>query len=257
MSNITDVRVKCGNCKGYHASAADVRTCYAAPVITPPRQSGPLASFGLPRPAYVEPVTQKQLNYISDLNGDVTYAAKLSKDGASQYIARLKAQNRSQPVTQQAPNRQVVKIPQAFLEGLRDGYFATRQDSTRPWTFLRISRPTKGRFKGSLKVQTVHGSGMGVTLKPALVIYDFGQDNQRVYWTNMSIEDDLLLVTVDQRGSALAYAEAMGRCMRCNAELTDDRSRWYSIGPECENHWPEIIEEINETKGVYKPGSGH
>lgn len=256
MSTVTDTRIKCGHCHGYHASIADVRLCANPRPVTPPR-SAPVASFGLPRPAYVEPVTQKQLNYINDLGGDTVHAAKLSKDGASHYIEELKRKKRSKPMTSTAPNRQTVKIPQPFLEGLREGYFATRQDSTRPYTFLRVSLPKKGQFKGSLKVQTVHGSGMGVSLKLALVIYDFGTEKQRVYWHNMSIEDDLLLVCVDQRGSALAYAEAMGRCMRCNAELTDDRSRWYSIGPECEGHWPEIIEEVNDTKGPYKPGMGH
>jgi hypothetical protein len=42
-------------------------------------------------------------------------------------------------------------------------------------------------------------------------------------------------------------------CSKCGKKLTHGRSRYYGIGPECEEFWPEVINFINETKGVYVP----
>lgn len=252
--------VKCGNCSQYHESAQAVRECYF-----PPRRSsvpGAVASFRLPPQATgpaptvvtiggqnynTNGATQAQVDYMIDLGATTTKAISLTKTGASHEIERLKKEKRKMSDT--APNRVKTKIPLNMLHDLRDGYYASRPDDSRPYTFFRVSRPNRGNYKGTLKIQTQHGPD----LKLALVIYP----GDRVYWHNMVVEDDLLLVVVDQRGCALAYAEKLGKCMRCGTELTDDRSRWYGIGPECERHWPEIINEIDDTKGRYRPGSGN
>lgn len=232
-------RVKCGNCQQYHSSAAEVKLCYFPPAPQPPPAT--VASSGLAG----DRVTQRQLDFIRDLGGDVQLAVNYTKRGASLYIERLKKEQKK-TVQQAAPNRQTTKIPLAMLHDVPDGYYATRQDSTRPYTFFRISRPKSGNFKGALKIQTQHGPDY----KLALVVYP----GDRVYWSNMAVEDDLLLVVVDKNGCAIAYAEKIGRCMRCNTELTDERSRWYGIGPECEKHWPHMIDLINDRKGEYHPG---
>lgn len=239
--NLTMTRVKCGNCHNYHDSAAAVKSCYFPP--TPSVAPAAVASFELP----VDRPTQRQLDYVRDLGGDVELARKYTKTGISHYIKRLKEAKRVNSPERNAPNRQQTKIPLAMLHDLPNGYYATRPDSTRPFTFFKVSRPKSGNFKGCLKIMTQHGPDY----KLALVIYP----GDRLYWSNMAVEDDLLLVVVDKNGCAIAYAEEIGRCMRCNTELTDERSRWYGIGPECEKSWPHIIDLINDRKGPFAYGS--
>jgi len=200
--------------------------------------------------------TQPQIDYIKDhLEGDPFLAIKYTKKGASNYIDELKrkkaarARQAAQPqpsVIQDAPNRRTTKIPLAMLHAVPDGYYATQQDSTRPLTFFRISRPKSGKYKGALKIQTQHGPDY----KMALEVWP----GDRLYWTNMAVEDDLLLVVVDPNGAGNTYSEEKKRCRRCNTELTDERSRWFGIGPECEKYWPHVIDIVTDTKGPYKPG---
>lgn len=266
-------RVKCGNCRQYHSSAAEVKACYYPPLeklcmklephgrhtdvsrnLTCPGFTAPatVASKGLTvvwqGVEYVSAgCTQPQLDYIGRLGGDPLLAVKYTTRGASLYIDRLKREGRK--VTDHAasaPNRQTTKIPLEMLHDLPDGYYASRPDSAHPYTFFKVSRPKSGNFKGSLKIMTQHGPDY----KLALVIYP----GDRVYWSNIAVEDDLLLVVVDKNGCAIAYAEEIGRCMRCNTELTDERSRWFGIGPECEKHWPHIIDLITDRKGPFIHG---
>jgi len=268
MSNISDVRVKCGNCHQYHASVNDVRSCYFPPIIKlcmtltphePHWVRGPKNVWcpGAPvsTPAAVEQsapaapsnrATQRQLDYIRDLGGDVETARNYTMRDASLYIERLKEERRKAKMNETAPNRRQTKIPLPMLIQLRDGYYASRLDSTRPYVFFRVSRPKSGRYKGAIKIQTQHGP----ELKMALEIWK----ESEVYWTNMSVEEQLLLVVVDPNGCSIAYAEEIGHCMRCNTELTDERSRWFGIGPECEKHWPHIIDLVADRKGPFVPG---
>lgn len=254
--------IRCAHCKGTHSSVGEVKDCArgvrpSAPVVTAPAPA-PASQSGVPFGAVEQKalppagngVTQRQLDYIRDLGGDVQLALRYTMRGASLYIDRLKREGKkvTTPSTPEPNSRRSTKIPMELLEGLRDGYYASRPDSTRNFTFFRVSRPNRGHFKGSLKIQTQHG--------PELKLYMIVTPDNRVYKYSdfPQYEDDLLLVTVDMRGCAIAYAEQIGKCMRCNAELTDERSRWFGIGPECEKHWPEILQEIEETKGPFKHG---
>ena len=255
--------IKCGKCGQKHHSVEAVKACYFKPTLLPLRCetfcnhnahnynggwcSGQAISTG---------ATPRQIEYMVTLGMDEELARHYTLKGASTAIDRLKRENKekermSDPITS-APNRIKTKIPLSFLQDLRDGYYAARPDDTKPYTFFRVSRPKSGQYKGSVKIQTQHGPDLNL----AMVIWSFEGDGRLTIY-NKAVEDDLLLVVVDQRGCAMAYAEKLGKCCRCNTELTDDRSRWYGIGPECEKHWPWMIDEINDTKGVYRPGSGH
>lgn len=252
--------VKCGNCRTYHATSQAVRECYfpTRPSRVPRHCSDycrhPGHDFGADGWCSGQPTTngatESQVTYLVDLGLTELQARQYTKVGASAAIDRLKRERRMNGQID-APNRRKTKIPLSFLSELQDGYYASTPDSNRAYTFFRVSRPKSGRFKGTMKIQTQHGPD----LKLALVIYSFeGEGN--LYWWNMSVEDDLLLVAVDQRGCAIAYAEKIGKCMRCNAELTDQRSRWYGIGPECEKYWPWVIPEVDDRKGAWHPGMG-
>lgn len=245
--------IKCAHCRGTHASVGDVKNCSRGIVMTQP--PAPQVQPAVVEQKVLLPVTrgatQRQLEFIRSLGGDVQLATKYTMQGASLYIDRLKREGNKivTEVTPEPMSRRGTMIPMEYLHGLREGYYASRPDSNQSFTFFRVSRPNRGKFKGALKIQTQHG--------PELKLYMVIWDDQRVYkYSDFSkYENDLLLVTVDMRGCAIAYATEIGNCMRCNTELTDDRSRWYGIGPECEKHWPEIINEINDTKGVFKYGS--
>lgn len=232
--------IKCGNCGFIHGSVLAVKDCY----------SGKSRSVAVEQKELT--VTERQLEYIKSLGGDALHACKLSKREASVYIDRLKRAGRpvSNNPIETAPNRQATKVPLDMLKAVPDGYYAARLDSTQAFTFFKVSRPKSGRFQGALKIQTQHGP----EYRLALVIWNRESDTPRVTMYNKAVEEELLLVVVDFYGCAIAYAEKIGKCMRCNTELTDERSRWYGIGPECEKHWPSVIELVTQRKGEYKPG---
>lgn len=261
--------VKCGKCKGRHKTAAEVRACYYPPITKlclkledHPAHTDQSRNWHCPgksTPATTEQsvlfrgeryvtngCTQPQFDYVVDLGGDPMLAIKYTVKGASLYIERLKRDRKKASVISDAPNRKQTKIPLEMLHAVPDGYYASQQDSTRPHTFFRVSRPKSGNYKGALKIQTQHGPELNL----ALTIYP----GDRVYWSNLAVEDDLLLVVVDPNGCAIAYNEQIGNCMRCNTELTDERSRWFGIGPECEKHWPQMIDLITDRKGPFVPG---
>lgn len=150
------------------------------------------------------------------------------------------------PVVPQPParihmnmNETGVFIP--LLEKVPSGYFAWQPDADTPLTFIRISRPNRGNFRGCLKVQSQHGPNLRLDwlLKPNGVV---------TVWRR-EIDNVLNGLIVDYRHAAKVYALEKGCCCRCNTDLTDERSRHYGIGPECEKHWEWMIVERDEELG--------
>ena len=158
---------------------------------------------------------------------------------------------RSQIVpTRPRPNTWQFKTPRVMVEQMREGRYAvevTLPGQPTDWVFVRVSRPTRGKKAGCLVLQTQHSD----YYKPLLTIYPSGS----VYFFKASEKLDmaLMMIAADPYTSAINYGRELGCCSRCARELTDERSRHYSIGPECEKSWPEIINYINETKGVFVP----
>lgn len=137
------------------------------------------------------------------------------------------------------------KAPRSIVENMRDGRYAV--DFEGKWTFLRVSRPKHGALKGYFVVQTQHGESYAplVTIGPSSAPITHQTPNAR-------LENALLVAACDPFTSAISYGIELGCCSRCGRELTDERSRWYSIGPECEKSWPEIVNYIDETKGAHR-----
>lgn len=141
-----------------------------------------------------------------------------------------------------------IKTPRAMVENMRDGRYAvspTGSDEYDHHVFIRVSRPTHGKKKGCLVVQTQHSDAYS----PLLIIYPSG----RAYFsqTSQSVDMALMLVAADPYTAAMKYSQIKKVCCRCGKQLTDERSRWYGIGPECKDHWPEIINTVNQTKGSF------
>ena len=219
-------RIKCGRCKGYHPDVSTVKMCHVMHHVTRVPESI----------AVYEVATRAQLKYIKDLGGVMARAIQMSRSQASDYINLLKQEGRT-------VNTRQLKVPLGYLKDIRDGYYAARRDDTEELKFLRVSRPKRGIYAGCLKVQSQHGPN----LMPMLYV----RPNDEIVVQDWRYEEALLLVAVDQRGCAMTYAEEIGNCMRCNCDLTDERSRWYGIGPECEKHWPEMINLVADKKGHY------
>jgi hypothetical protein len=253
MDTIT--RIKCGNCHNTHGSVDEVRECHF-PARTATRQSIAAAvaskSGASFRTTFVKhpeaEVTVPQLNKIRGLGGDMVYAAKLNRGDASDYIERLLAQKETNPVLPQPQVDEQSKtlIPLDMLKVVPDGRYAARQDENDEYDFFRVSRPKSGRFKDAVKVQTQHSD----LLKEMIVLWPSG----RVSVYSRGSEANFLLAILDPRSAGIRYGRHIGKCMKCGKTLTDNRSRYYGIGPDCEKDYPETIEEVDDMFGPYYPG---
>lgn len=136
-----------------------------------------------------------------------------------------------------------------FIESiLEDGYYALRVGDTGKINFFRISRPTKGQYQGAFKVQTQHSD----QLKVALVHYRFQSqpyDRNSVLVYRYGIEQELLDIVATRTECQMLYALETHHCFRCGKRLTDERSRWYGFGPECENDLQYMKMVVEEEKG--------
>lgn len=230
-----------------HELAIEGRVCYGlAPRSAIPRFDGY-------RPATdSESITVRQIAYLISLGGEPHNG--MSKKEASAEIDRLRrgypAPRVAKVTEDQVPppmhkpkfERKIdprLEMLQSLLTIVPDGYFATQLQDGDKINFVRISRPKLGvkTFGGSIKIQTQHG--------PTL-------DLAAVYWQSKlwsvykpAVIDTLMALVVDFQGCALRYSREIGKCARCNLSLTDPRSRHYGIGPECEQHWPWMLEMVD------------
>lgn len=125
-----------------------------------------------------------------------------------------------------------------LLDSVPDGYFGIDlYGDEKNIKYLRVDRVTHGAKKGCLKIQTVHGD----RLEDAWAKWPSGKIS--VY--SFEIEELILALMTDHAGAARRYARTIGKCCRCRKRLTDERSRHYGIGPECEKYRPEIIAMVD------------
>jgi hypothetical protein len=135
----------------------------------------------------------------------------------------------------------VMTTPLEMVKNIKDGRYANRPSSE--------VRPKTGKKKDCLVIQTQHSDWY----QDLCVIYPSGKIFMQTSKFT-AIDMNLMLTCVDPVSGMRKYAEELGVCGRCGRELTDERSRYYGIGPECEKHLPEIISAVDEEKGVYRPG---
>lgn len=221
----------CGACHNQHESVVQAKICFG--IIRPPE---PI------RPAEVM-ISGKQLNYIGDLGGDKQYARTLTRKQASEYISQLQRGigvnlPTSTPQVQQPSKDPKQQMLESLIDGLPDGRYATRADESEAFTFFRIKRHTRGRLNGCLTVQTQHSE----RLMQAGVRWNSGFWT----WTKPSVIESVLMACIDPKQAAYNYAKALNRCGVCGKDLTDERSRWYGIGPDCETRHEEFIEWVDE-----------
>jgi len=143
------------------------------------------------------------------------------------------------------------KTPEAMVRGIADGWYAVAPSGndavTTDHVFIRVSHPKTRQQRGNMVIQTQHSE----SYKPLITFYPTG--SLRWWQRGDNLDQALMLVAADPFTTSQRYAAIHKRCGRCNLKLTDKRSRWYGIGPECEKHWPWVIDEVNDTKGVFVP----
>ena len=246
---IPSIRCKNG-AEHLHHSVTESKICWG--VIPPPAL--PRTSAFTAGPSSLPPVeppkmvTLAQLEYIEKLGGPGARqaATHLTRKSASALIDELKKQPKEAPVEPVKPDPKKAMVA-GLLNMVPDGNYAVQEYDGGHVDFLRISRPKTGKYRGAIKVQTQHGS------------YGDGKYNDRAaLWLNSGIlsvyyqpiTDMLLLLVADHLGAAMRYAVKSSRCCRCNAKLTDDRSRKYGIGPECEKLRPDVIEAVDMAEAM-------
>lgn len=129
----------------------------------------------------------------------------------------------------------------ALLDSVPDGRYAWQPSSEVPLRFIRLKRYAKtarNRFAGATIVQTQHSDD----LKLAWVWWPSGQIS--VY--DNGICDLINGVIVDYKRCRKTYSEHLNQCGICGKTLTDERSRHYGIGPDCETRYPEVIDEVDD-----------
>lgn len=201
-----------------------------------------------PEPIYVPPVvtnwkdrpgsaTPKQLNFLKKLGCPKSETYGITCNQASALIDRYKEDAVNVQAASTDPRLDMAK---AMFDMVPDGYYAVTNGDN-PLKFFRVNtiRTQRGRGlpAGTRKIDTQHSEEW----IPRVTVYPDGRWHMR---PGFSAEDVLILVA-DYEDAAYRYGREIGQCARCNKTLTDERSRHYAIGPECEKHWPWMIEKID------------
>lgn len=234
----------CGHCNTVHVTVSQVADCAR-------REYAPT-----PAPTTVHPPTASQLRYIEvlcdkkgmSLNG----RSPKSKRQASEWITKLNALE-DKPVTQQAYTPTKSPLPFHMLQMIQPGRYAIPNDENNELIFVRVAAPRTGRMAGMIQVQTQHSDSWTRRLLVAPDERVIAMRRETV--KGMELRDVLTAVFSDQTSAAMLYAEKEHLCARCGKKLTDDRSRWYGIGPECEKHWVGYMNQVEEHKGDYIHGA--
>ena len=153
------------------------------------------------------------------------------------------------------PAKPKTKVPLNMLKSAGTGYFAVRLDGNQVHTFFRLNeikeiKNVKRKLPiGTFTVETLHGDRRKwvLTIFPGGVVKEY----------DLSREKELLMVCVDPNGGRIEYGIQIGACGICGKTLTDDRSRWYGIGPDCEKRNGHIISIVDEKYGPYRVGYTH
>ncbi|MFD5451621.1 MULTISPECIES: DUF6011 domain-containing protein [Streptomyces] len=138
-------------------------------------------------------------------------------------------------------------VPRAMVDLVENGYYAVREAEHSDWVFLRVSRPDSGQHKDHIKIQSQHGERLKLV---CLVLPPESSVGYSVI--NGQVKDLIITLVVNPKMAAVQYGREVGQCCRCGKPLTDNRSRHYGIGPECEKYWPDIIELVDEDEELAK-----
>lgn len=242
-----------------HTTRNGATYCDMHKVPVPSAPAAPTRSGYTVKYTHADP-TPAQIRYVAALGGTVPEGA--TRQQVSDLIASLKAapkaatpQATPTPPKEDTMQNSSLGIPMEMLQMIREGRYAILGADGRTYFFrLSLIKDRRGmsytqrRLVGALKIQTQHSDDL---IDRALI---FPNGNVHMRSNSMSKErlaESLVTILADQRTAAIRYGQELGQCCRCGRTLTDERSRWYGIGPECEQHWPDIIDEVDDVRGAY------
>lgn len=220
--------VRCGNCKGTHGSAAEVKSCYG--------NSGKLAGAELPAPDFrraaeantaygtrgtADTATEKQVNFIMKLSAergvdhDRVKVAALTRRDASAVIDALLA---TQKVKATQPRNDELDLGAAHLQRgavhvIGGEYIRVHigQQSGRPYAVKAIITGHASRDED------------GTLVSPGSVEWD------RVPGLIFKLRPE----TMASAEEAAAFGELVGRCCFCSTPIDTPESTAAGYGPVC------------------------
>lgn len=231
-----------------HTTVVEARRCWyppatpvaaspplPAPPMPPPR---PVAVPSLPtsrHPAGTRMISPAQKQYINDLGGH--WEVDWSYDEASKWLTEHTGARLERKAVEEDPRLAMIK---GMIDMIPDGYYATAKDEGGHVDFLKVARPTRGRYNGSTKISSQHSERW---------------EERMVYWPSgkwsvydQRIIEPMMLVIADHKTCARRYSIELQKCCVCTTKLTDDRSRHYLIGPVCDQkpQWVHMIEHVDD-----------
>jgi len=237
--------MKCGHCKQDHKYNFEVRACAKRQQAIAEKAEAKLEELSRKT---VEPPTGAQLDYIADLakkKGIKNYKVPTSRRTASETIEWLKRQ----------PAQKVEGQPGSIISFLaanmiQDGRYAVRLDNKTQPIFVIAKRPKMGSYTNRLVLSTQHGPQYVRRLVFDLTTQKCEFQHNRLI-DGHRLADVITAVVVNQNQAALDYATEKGVCHRCARELTDERSVFYGVGPECEKMVPSYVAWVEDVKGPF------
>jgi hypothetical protein len=242
---------------------AQRRAGHSSPVLAPQPATRPVVPMAttVPAPANVAPATPRyarsvswrddpstpaQWRKVAAMGGDENKAQGITKGECSDYIDALDRGEVDTEDPNQFKSQQADEGLVQLLLNIKDGYYAARQDDESPVIFFKVTRPNSGNYKGAFKVMTQHSEQW----KLAYCYWP----SKRETVVRSDIKELMLLVMANMPKAAAFYAFEKNRCQICGKELTDDRSRYYGIGPDCGPRHPVVIEDIDYRFGPWEMG---
>lgn len=146
--------------------------------------------------------------------------------------------------TQQRTAVENYELYAPVLKEIRDGNYAVQRGESGHIDFLRISHP-----RGNFQVQTRHSDQLELAMRDK---FRNSWGKEYIWIPKPWIVPVLVELAADQTRAALLFSSKLNKCCRCYKSLTDRRSRFFGIGPECEEFRPDIIEFVTLTKGFYE-----
>jgi hypothetical protein len=203
--------IKCGNCKGVHASPTEVFSCYFdKPVVIEPEPVAPAPhTLSAKQENFINTLLDERPMYRDVMNLWPNHIAVLTIDQASKLITELlDVKKESQPEHYNMT---------AEMSHVVDGYYALpcENRSHQDLDFMRVhTTPKTGR-----RIKRFLG-GQGPVKTP--------------YAQQVNFAKRLAALSVAElKDAQLLFAAELGKCCNCGRSLTDELSRLRGIGPDC------------------------
>lgn len=239
--------ITCGNCKGKHATADDVRACYRGKrTVVKDHKQQTLPGVD----AYsMEPATDAQVAFIHQLldQKDTSRVAEMFDRFILDTLSRITAK-KPKPISKReasdllsALNQCPLKPPVDLYPNVPEGKYAIQHDSGEV-EFWEVNRPQEGKWKGYTFPSHIVG-GVG--------------DWQRMRSPRATIDHAMEIIASDPIKAASLFGYKTRSCGRCASPLSTVRSRAAGYGESCAAKvgWPyptkqeaqKMLREMGET----------